>query len=289
MKFIASLVIILFHGHSFANRALLGPSYAPIPGESDTPISEKSFYMSGNNDFIGPTDKLVTGGFNMSYGKIWENFAMRLRASWTLITPIFQYDLNQELLDSPIGKVADWQRHQVLMAYSLPMQSGGSFKIQWNLSNNILGENGLDLVQKNIHDVINSEFYLDSVAASEEKTYIANELILSLYTAPIWNGSLQYFISLGFSDDYFFAQNHIDAGFLLGSEESMRMYYKYSYIQTRDAGFFEGLLKKDRRQMILAFKFGNYWAPSVAYSSVYLKEDRVSQYYLNFYGFYAEF
>ncbi|MEC9283363.1 MAG: hypothetical protein VX642_11665 [Bdellovibrionota bacterium] len=272
-----------------ANSSILTPSFAPIPGESDSPISEKSFSLSGNNDFVGPTDKLVTGSLNLSYGHIWENFAMKLRASWTLVTPVFQYDLNQDLLETPLGKVAEWQRHQLLMAYSIPTNTGGSFKIQWNVSNNLLGENGLDLVQKNIHDVLNSEFYLDSVEPSEEKNYIANELIISYYTSPYFNASLQYFLSLGVSDDYFFGQSHIDAGFLLGSDESFRMYYKYSYAKPRDTGFFKGLLKKDRRQMILAFKVGNYWAPSLSYSSVFLKEDRISQYYLNFYGFYAEF
>lgn len=287
-KYLAILCLFMLPSEA-ANKALLSPSYSPIPGESDSPISEKSFSLSGNNDFIGPTDKLVTGSFNLSYGHIWENFAMKFRASWTLITPVFQYDLNQELLETPLSKVADWRRHQLLMAYSFPLQSGASFKLQWNLSNNILGENGLDMVQKNIHDVINSEYYLDRVEPSEERHYIANELILSFYTSPMLNGSLQYFLSLGLSDDYFFGQSHIDAGFSYGSEESFRMYYKYSYVQPRDTGFYKNLLKKDRRQMLLAFKIGNYWAPSIAYSSVFLKEDRISQYYLNFYGFYADF
>ncbi|MFK8138761.1 MAG: hypothetical protein AB8E15_10410 [Bdellovibrionales bacterium] len=282
LQLLRALFVFSAMGLSFAdaNELLKNVDYSSIPGEFEAPVTEQSIRIGTFNDVIGPTDKLLTGGASVSYGSRWDNYSIRLRLSWSLLTPIFRYDNNQTLLPEPLGEVADWQRHQLSQAFSYPLESG-FIKVTWHIGNNIVGNNGLGTVQRWIHETLGDSFLLSTVDPSLELSYISNELNVTRVHEPWLDTGYSFFYGIGVADDFFFSQGNLDGGFLYEYSEKFRMFFKFSHIWIRNRGFFGRRLLETRSQWILSFKLGNYYTPSLSYSKVYLSDDRVSQYYIN--------
>ncbi|MEM7646604.1 MAG: hypothetical protein AAF203_06830, partial [Pseudomonadota bacterium] len=263
------------------------PSPIPIPGEMESIVSTKNFQFIGTNDYLGPTDKLLTGGATVSLGWVGKYYSLRLRTSLSLITPVFEFEYQGERPSAPIGEVADWLKIHLLQAITLPVNDW-RFKIQLGIANNQVGDRGLDEVQEVIHRVIGNEFYLDQVEPSIEKDFISGDLLLGI-ERQFPSASLGLFVNLSYANDFFYPQWAAEMGWHWAPSENFGWLAKYSRIRPENKGFFQGLVKGDRKQALLAFQIYKHWLPAFGYSSVYLLDDQIDQWYLSALSFAFDF
>jgi hypothetical protein len=262
-------------------RELNNPGYRPIPGEVETETTSKQFRLHGSNDVIGDTDKLLTGSGLFSLGYTGYEYSIRFRASWTLIQPIFEYRTD-ELAPEPIGSVADWRYQEIAQAFIVPF-TFFNVKLRGTIRANQVGDQGLSQIQKTIHQIIGSDYYLDRVAPSIKRDFFSYDGALSIIS-PAFNFSGTYFsgiLTAGYSDDYFYPQNSIEVGFLWRFSDFFKIFSRYSYITMRDSGFYYQLSENHRHQVQFSLQISPYWSPSFSFCSRHIKGDKYDQWYVS--------
>ncbi|MFK7826946.1 MAG: hypothetical protein AB8G05_22580 [Oligoflexales bacterium] len=157
-----------------------------IIGEHDpiNLINDGFLFSPMTNDFIGQTDKLMTGSYRLSYLKSWSDSSFMLTGYWRSLTPVYKKKFGQSDLKIPFGRFADWA--EIQGSYLKKSKSNipyGSLNYVFTLGLGHIGDKGLKQVHTYIHKATdNSLLNLDyhnqpkgsTISVGSEVQYLLN-------------------------------------------------------------------------------------------------------------------
>ena len=109
------------------------------------------------NDFIGQTDKLMTGSSRLSYLTSSDESSLMVTAYWRALTPVFKKKFGQSDLKTPFGRFADWAEIQVSsLTESDYKLAYGRLYYGFTLGLGHIGNKGLRKIHYQIHKVTNN-------------------------------------------------------------------------------------------------------------------------------------
>lgn len=157
-----------------------------MPNTPESGIGDMgSFYLANpntfsghimNNDFIGNTDKLLTGSSTISYysqfGNKNSNQGISLSVNRKLITPIIKTHFKNSSFKKPQGVLADWL--EVKTAYSKIFND--LWKLELSLSMDDMRDFYGTSIQSKIHQIIGSTDDRRKYGKNRQGTFVGGSL-----------------------------------------------------------------------------------------------------------------
>ncbi len=249
-------------------------------GESSTLYlnNQKNTYFFNlmNNDFLGNTDKYLTGsmkiGFEEKRGKT-DGFATTLY--WRALTPNFKDDKN--------GLFADWLEWETSFS-SLSLKKYGLFRNYFNIGISHLGDKKIDNVQRFIHNKLGLNISNINYTGQPQKFDFISlfEVGSGLILKPvnIYNTNLETMISI--SGRYAKDISYIAAtsNFLLTFNRFFAMALEIK-LSSQLASKLHYNFTSTREEFGLGFRIYKYYRPTFRYISPYQKGDNIRQIYID--------
>jgi hypothetical protein len=241
-------------------------------------LADPSFFTLHvmNNDFIGNTDKLMTGSASLFYYKSLADYksdqstilrGLEFSLHRRLLTPILKTRFNTQELNQPEGFFADWL--EVKVAYS---QIVNRWKTELSLSLDDFGNFDGENIQAKIHKAIGSPDESSKYGKAYQGTYGAG--------------------SAGIG--YFLGENLLVMTYFQKNEIMESWYLRTSYMEhfgKLGVGFQVNLVNQDysdayneitqhRYDWGIGVKYG-WWQANFGYFSKYLIKDDFGQFFIN--------
>lgn len=273
------VLIFLFSTNLLAKDfSLPNPPSSGIGDMGTFYLAQPSFFSLHlmNNDWIGGTDKLMTGSASLFYHKklnTWndgENSVYRgvqFSIHRRIITPILKTKFNTSDLSTPVGFYADWFEFQT--AYSHVWKN---YKVELSLSLDDFGNFDGHDIQSRIHQIIGS---------SDESSRYGNDSKGSYGAGSVGAGYL-------FNEDallmLYFQKNEImqawDARFSYAKNIGEFNYAFQVNLVSQDYSDLYKEITKYRYDWGISAKY-KWWQGNFGYVSKYLQKDEYGQFFIN--------
>jgi hypothetical protein len=104
-----------------------------------------------NNDFLGETDKLLTGAMQLGLLRRYSDSAYSLQLHWRFLTPVYKRTFGESDLKIPIGRFADWAE----MTHGYSRRFGGNDRLVHSFSLGVghVGNKGAKGIHTYIHQL----------------------------------------------------------------------------------------------------------------------------------------
>ena len=240
------------------------------------------------NDFLGRTDKYLTGGSIIGIKKKWERSAIEWKSSWRLITPNF--DPQYRPVSSQKNKFADWIENRVAYAYILPQFFSDTIdvKIQPYLGFGYIGNNGGKQTHRFVHQITgnSTEFLTYNNQPKGMTTSYGAESSLIFPQQSF--GSLfkhQTQLTLGFSNSQLMVESYLAFHQIFSFNHHFKLAQQLSFSRQYSSQIFTSI-KNDRFEAGLSLLLFHSFKPGIRYVSSFLKEDPVPQLFIDPLAFY---
>jgi hypothetical protein len=243
-----------------------------------------------NNDYVGKTDKLLTGSSNIGLHSYWSSHAdyanaVAANVYWRALTPSFRPNDDAAAFEEPVGVFADWLEFKLAFASTKKFFLGG-LKVQTGFGYGNINDRGIKVVHRRIHRQINQPtsnltykdqpigdtYSGDAMAAYILPTLKILGVKISVQGAVGGKSSLSML-------EHFKAVNGVIAfsdGFKVAAERKIiRQVSSELYLNPR----------KYRYESSGSLLVSRHFQPQVKYVSPYLVEDHVGQIYVDLINF----
>ncbi len=253
-----------------------------------------SIYASvQNNDFIGQTDKLVSGSNQISF--LWalkpESFVVSsIEASlyWLAITPSYRPRDGSQSFVTPVGFYADWLDFQVAIAQTRWFDFGG-LKLNVAATVGDIADHGMEKVHTSLHELVGQPVSdIDYSGAKERKTQggdIAVSYLLLPFDCNSWRVSAE--LSVGRSKNVFFDESYADFRLGMRTSEEYQLGVTTRFVRPLAVRVYDKV-NPFRYESAITLRWGG-WMPSLRYVSAYLPADTHPQLYADLLSWNFEF
>jgi hypothetical protein len=284
LRLLASSVIIIFlvpiaraDYQSACTKGVVGDinnSYLTSDGLTIDPM---------NNDFIGGTDKYMTGAMTLGLLKSTRPLSgnsgstkgsFELIGSWHAITPTTTSSVGGKALGGVSGRYADWMEVEGTYAETYE-NSLGRWKGQFSLGAGHIGSKGMKYVHRGIHQAIGMS--TTGTDYTDQPAGLTNSYDIFLaYIFGEWNhGAL---IGVGAESDKSMENMYIKFNYLIRFSADISASADVLVARQIRSEIYTAVLPY-RFESGLAVSLWRYYQPGVRYVSTYLKSDPVGQIY----------
>lgn len=239
------------------------------------------------NDFMGKTDKLMTGSSNLGLHLLWPGAkdsvkSLAFNFYWRAITPSFRSKDGEPEFEKPVGIYADWIELQSAFADTRKVPLGG-IKYQLALHYGNISDRGIKNAHRWIHEKINQPY--SDITYEEQPIGVTRggDAMLAFITTPVgfWGLKLNFQGAAGIDYskimyEYYYMFNTV---FALG--RNLKFGFERKMIYQISSEVYENIESK-RFESTYSMILFNIYQPSVKFVSSYLKDDPVGQMYVDF-------
>lgn len=259
---------------SASTRGIMG-------GISNLYLSPDGFEVNiMNNDFLGGTDKYMTGG--MSYGwlhslRLGEShniLSYEILASWDALTPGTSESVGGRPLPRTLGRFADWMSGRGSLSYTFAHGLGRS-KVQLSLGLGHIGHKGM----KNLHYAIHSGIGMQTSGLEYDNQPAGFTRDYDLYVGHIMGDKPnEWMIGGGVAYNKAMRDFYLRANYLRDLTQSYKLSLELSLVRQMDSQIYDGIAPM-RYEAAVALRIHEYYQPGFKFVSSFLKEDPRGQFY----------
>lgn len=247
----------------FAALGDAGSLYLPTQGWT---------YHLNNNDWIGLTDKLMTGSTGLQLYLEPEDapdIGYEFTVYGRLLTPIVQTRFDQPRLQPPPGVYAD--DLEIRTAFSRLIDN---FKFEMSLSADLYGHYNGDEIQRQVHTLIGSSTSQENYGQKFHSSYLSGAVGGGFFLAEDLLAMI-YFRQAAVMTDIMarLSATHSFGEFQVGAQ------YEYAY-QIYSNLYENSAIAPTRESWAISFKW-HWYQLTYSYISRYLLYDKFGQYYID--------
>lgn len=230
-----------------------------------------SFHVM-NNDFIGNTDKLMTGSSTLFYysglGEKNQKQGISLSVNRKLITPIIKTRFKDPTLKKPEGVLADWL--EVKASYSKIFDN--NWKLETSVSMDDMGDFYGTSIQSKIHQIVGSTDDTKKYGKRKQGTFVGSSIGIGYLF------DLNYLIMVYFQKNEIM-QNWISKIFYVNTYNKIEYGVEANLVIQQHSDFYLDITPI-RYGWGFSLKY-QWWQMNFGYVSKYLKYDEYGQFYLD--------
>jgi hypothetical protein len=236
-----------------------------------------------NNDFLGGTDKYMTGAMKFGYLHTQESVFARspgdkgsfeLTWNWRALTPTETESVGGRPLPYLEGRFADWMEIRGTYAETIAT-STGLWKMQFSLGLGEIGNKGMKTLHRDIHDGIGmSTSGLEYTNQPRGLTKSADFFVGKIFGDPI-NGML---LGTGYSFDPTMREIYLQATYLKTWTKDYAVSAEALMARQLKSDIYVGA-NAYRYEFGTSLRVGKYYQPGLRYVSDFLSPDSRGQFY----------
>lgn len=277
-------VLILWSASLSSFAAILPESVSvlphPRPGITDrTQLNPPGIQFHEFNDYLGDTDKLITGGARIKGKGIWPHFSSSLSVGGAYIMPIHKTRSDQPALANKIGIHAETLEVDLDFSYTGygGVDSWWAYRIDLGIGHFKLGEFGMVNIYRQVHRALGSPILDDEFGEKRKEEFWASNYGLSLIFGPA-----KFFnFSLGASvyNSVAFYEVAYEASLIMRFSLDYALSLKYAHIDQKNSEWWS--FRPNRQHYLVGLRLFTYWTPSAMYVSPYVEGDDFGQTYFS--------
>lgn len=247
----------------------------------NTPMSigdPGSFYLNTegltlhffNNDYLGRTDKLMTGSGSLFLYLIPNNqkkHGWEISVQRRLITPIIQTKYGQPSYSPPKGVYGDQLESRLGYSYT-----SGHYKFELGISGEYYAGLGGDRIQKFLHTAIGAKDETHKYGEKIDGSYLAGSIGFGLVS--------KYVLLMIYGRESPIMRDAIARLSLKFGGKTIQLGLQGEYAYQFQSDFYLKDIEETRYGYGLSFKW-DWYQMSVSYVSPYLKYDKFGQYFIS--------
>jgi len=233
-----------------------------------------------NNDFLGGTDKYMTGG--MSYGWLHslpvgdgqDILSYELMASWDALTPGNSESVGGRPLPRTLGRFADWMSGRGSLSYTFA-HGLGQTKVQLSLGLGHIGNKGM----KNLHYAIHSGIGMQTSGLEYDNQPTGLTRDYDFFVGHILGAkSNQWMIGGGLAYNKAMRDIYLRANYLRALTESYKVSFEFSVVRQMNSDIYDGISPM-RYEVATGLRIHEYYQPGFKFVSSFLRDDPRGQFY----------
>lgn len=236
-----------------------------------------------NNDFLGGTDKYMTGAMKLGFLHTQRSFfalspedksSFELTWNWRALTPTETESVGGRTLPYLEGRFADWMEIRGTYAETITTSSG-LWKLQFSLGLGEIGNKGMKTLHRDIHESIGmSTAGLEYTNQPLGLTKSSDAFVGKIFGDPI-NGAL---IGLGYSFDPTMREVYLQATYLKTWTKDYAISGEALVARQLKSDIYIGT-DTYRFEFGTSIRVGTYYQPGLRYVSNFLAPDSRGQFY----------
>ncbi len=246
------------------------------------------------NDFMGNTDKLMTGSSNLGLHLFWEDGKGSLHSVasnfyWRAITPSFRPKAGEPPFETPVGFYADWLDLQTAFASTTKTWIGG-FKYQIGVNYGNISDRGIKFAHRWIHARIGEPYSDLNYENQPIGVTKGGDFMIAYITPPIafWSIRINWQGAVGVDYSKVMYEHYLMGNMILTISKKLKLGFERKISTQISSEFYENIEPR-RYESSFSIMFFNYFQPSMKYVSPYLKDDPQGQLYVDLVNFTAPF
>jgi len=253
-----------------------------------------SLYLKGDsvyvhpatNDYLGDTDKYLTGSANAGLLLGWPDDNHDLKSAalgiyWRAITPAFRPKDGEPEFEKPVGRFADWLDGQIAYGLTRPTWLGGfKFELGFNYGN--ISDRGIKYVHRWIHQAVRQPTsHLSYDHQPTGNTYGANTMFAHIVPAiDLFGAKFNWQTAVGAQNSKIMNEYFLQWNTILQFSPAYKWGFERKIIKQATSQFYEHI-RHNRYETTFSMLLWQVYQPSVKFISPYLKEDNAGQIYVD--------
>jgi hypothetical protein len=243
-----------------------------------------------NNDFMGGTDKYMTGQMKFAYSKLYPKgshdyvSSFEFHVSWRALTPADYDKFGGNKLNMQIGRFGDWLDSELAYARTYPLMSDWRIKYQGAIGPGHVGNKGARKLQIAIHKLTNNP--TANLTYVNQKTGITfrHGVQVGLIPPTVLNG-FEMLFSSGYNHDEVMRDLYVQFNLIGKITPWMGFGTELSASRQLSSSMYGSGIDLGRYEASTALILCKYYQPSIKWVSSYLRGDQVPQTYIEFLRF----
>ena len=234
-----------------------------------------------DNDFLGTTDKYMTGSMKAGWGRTFANTgsgyasSFEIMGTWRALTPTESGTVGGNPLGRMVGRFADWMEAEGAYARTYDVGSGQRVKGQLTLGGGHIGDKGMRRVHMAVHKAIG----MQTAGLEYTNQPVGKTVKYDASLGDAWRfGAAEYLVSLGHASDSATHDTYLQGNFLTPLGKNVGFGLEGRVARQWGSDIYDGL-DTWRREISFGLTVFKYYQPSFKYVSPYLPGDDRGQYY----------
>lgn len=250
-----------------------------LPGDSEfNHLPVQGLRVHEANDYIGDTDKYISGAGSLAVLGIWKHFSTSLSYKGRFLQPALEKRNDQPKLSTPLGIYAEWAEIMLNTSVTIYSKESWGFKLDGGVGYNDLGDHGLVNIYRKIHEIVASPINDKNFGPKLKDHYISSS-VGAFVIVPI-SKTINFMFGHSAYNSKMFVENAVEASLVISASKNFALSMKYMNIKQERSEYYQNL-RGHRQQGIVALRLFEFWTPSLMFVSPLLKEDDFSQWYLS--------